>query len=134
MFRERPPAPGGCGRRGSAGRGLGLGGGAALTKAATGATHGFRLTPPLVLPRSPLLEIDTVPLLSSGGRPLGGRIGSLVADAAGVSGLVCLGYTRNPLRGNELDASSSFSGLSKASRPRNSGERPRCTSAGTSRF
>ncbi len=43
-----------------------------------------------------------------GGKSLGGRIASMVADAAGVEGLICLGYPFHPvgkpdqLRGEHL--------------------------------
>ncbi len=43
-----------------------------------------------------VIELVRVPGLIIGGKSMGGRIASLVADEAGVSGLFCLGYPFHP--------------------------------------
>jgi uncharacterized protein len=43
-----------------------------------------------------------------GGKSMGGRIASLIADEAGVAGLVCLGYPFHPVTSRISSASNTF--------------------------
>ncbi|MDA0353185.1 MAG: dienelactone hydrolase family protein [Chloroflexi bacterium] len=47
--------------------------------------------------RAVIAEVGEPERLVIGGRSMGGRIASMIADAAGVRGLVCLGYPFHPL-------------------------------------
>jgi uncharacterized protein len=69
-----------------------------MQQAGTGAKRG-RPDPPAVLEKTWFHVVETVGPpgdLFIGGKSMGGRIASMIADRAGVKGLVCLGYPFHP--------------------------------------